>query len=186
MSRTARFAGRGRGEPQRLVAVRRPDDVEAEAGKAFWAIRALMSLSSAISARRPGGACASRRPLGRNSPARRSNSERARTGFTSHPSKPESDVCPKARRSNGENRTRLRRARGPGGAGEPVGRLGTEGAIDDDEIRPLGPGEGGEAGFEPFGALDSGPRLDQPGRDRRRFERRIGDDQRPRALETRA
>ena len=80
---------------------------------AFWAMRALMSLSSAMSARRagadPGEGRAVGAAAGGESHAARSNSERARTGFTSQPSKPLSAVSPKARRSNGENRRRLRR-----------------------------------------------------------------------------
>src|SRR5271166_1056172 len=81
--------------------------------KAFCAIRALISLSSASSARRVSafsggdGGADDRGPSG-NSAASRSNSERTRTGFTSQPSKPCNDVSPKARRSNGEKRTRLR------------------------------------------------------------------------------
>ena len=42
-----------------------------------------------------------------NASVSRSNSERALTGFTSQPSKPLTALPPKARRSNGENRTRL-------------------------------------------------------------------------------
>ena len=49
------------------------------------------------------------RGMGSASHATRSKSERARTGLTSQPSKPLSAICPNARRSNGENSTRLRR-----------------------------------------------------------------------------
>ena len=59
---------------------------------AFCVMRALMSLSSATRARRAGADGGGRRGAGAwvrgKSDARRSNSERARTGFTSHPSKP--------------------------------------------------------------------------------------------------
>ena len=71
-----------------------------------------MSLSSAISARRagaePGEGRNAAAAAGGGSHAARSNSERARTGLTSQPSKPFSAVSPNARRSNGENRRRLR------------------------------------------------------------------------------
>ena len=77
--------------------------------KAFWVIRALMSLSSATRARRNAvGDGRDAGAAGGKSPVTRSNNERARTGLTSQPSNPLSAVCPKARRSNGENSTRLR------------------------------------------------------------------------------
>ena len=68
-----------------------------------------MSLSSATRARRNAvGDGRDAGAAGGKSPVTRSNNERARTGLTSQPSKPLSAVCPKARRSNGENSTRLR------------------------------------------------------------------------------
>ena len=155
---------------------------------AFCAMRALMSLSSAMSARRDRRRPmrgATPRPAGGKSHATRSNSERARTGFTSQPSKPLSAVCPKARRSNGENSTQA--APDPGrarGLRQAIGRLGPERAIDDDEVRrrrARSAPRGRSSRPSARSTLDA--RFGEARADRRRLERRIGDDEGARAVE---
>ena len=183
MRSNGRAAARRRSEPQRLFAVRRPNDLETQAAQGLLGdqgvdVVVLGDERAALRRRRRG-----RPGRARNSAARRSNSERARTGFTSQPSKPASDVCPKARRSNGENRTRLAVARGPRGLRQPVGRLGPQRAIDDDEVGPLRTrSRAARPESSPSARDDLTPGFGQARRDGGRLERRIGDDERPRPL----
>ncbi len=77
----------------------------------------------------------------------------------------------------------LGRARHPRRARELVGRLHAERAIDDYEIRRRAGLQRRQPVVEPFGAANFGAGVAEQGRERRRLERRIGDDQRPPPLE---
>ena len=149
-----------------------------------------MSLSSASSARfaRPRRARRSggrRRGRGRREFAGEPLVERARANRLDQPAveTAERDRAEGAPFERREQHQRLRRAGGARGAGEAVGRFDAERAVDDDEVGAVAARQRGEAVVEPFGAHDRHARLDQPGGDRRRLERRTGDDQRAAADE---
>ena len=68
------------------------------------------------------------------------------------------------------------------GLRQAIGRLWPESAIDDDEIRRRNAAQRLETGAQSVGAFDADARLHESLPDRRRLERRMGDDQGARAL----
>ena len=144
-----------------------------------------MSLSSATRARRTRSASEARRraAAGGNSHGH-ALEQRARPDWLDQPAVetlkrrlPEGP--PFERRKQHEAAPDPRLARG---LRQPIGRLGAKRAIDDDDIGLLRTAQRLEAGIEAVGAVDADACFDQPRRDGRRLERRIGDDERARSL----